>query len=246
MNTAPHHSPANPATVAYTWLLDGIRHGVLTPGTRLPGERDLAARIGVSRATLRRALIRLAEEGHLDASSQRGWFVRRQVVGEPASVLQSFTEMAQARGLRASARILYQRRRTASIDEASQLRIAPSAPVLEMRRLRAMDEVPVCVDTTVLVAALVQPLCDADLTDRSLYQALHHDCGIVVARSSYAVQAEVADEETAGLLDLLVGAPVLIGQETTYDDHGTPILLGRAVYRGDAYRFEADLYRPLS
>jgi GntR family transcriptional regulator len=246
VNSAPRRTAANPATVAYTWLLDGIRRGVLTPGSRLPGERDLAVRIGVSRATLRRALTRLAEEGHLDASSQRGWFVRRQVVGEPASVLQSFTEMAQARGLRASARILQQRRRTASIDEAAQLRIAPSAPVLEMRRLRAMDDVPVCVDTTVLVGALVQPLVEADLTDRSLYQALRDDCGLVVARSSYTVQADVADAGTAKLLDLPLGAPVLVGQETTYDEHGTPILLGAAIYRGDAYRFEADLYRPLS
>lgn len=232
--------------MAYAWLLDTLRHGVFAPGSRLPGERDLAQQIGVSRSTLRLALTRLADEGQLSARSQRGWFVPRQIVGEPPSVLQSFTEMAHARGLRASSRILHQHRRPATSDEASRLRITPSAPVLQVRRVRGMDGVPLCVDTTVMVGTRAQPLVAIDLTDRSLYEALQNECGVRIARSSYAVQAEVADEEVGKLLDLSAGAPVLVGQETTYDTDGVPILLSKTIYRGDAYRFEADLYRPLS
>lgn len=54
-----------------------------------------------------------------------------------------------------------------------------------------------------------------------------------------------ADERTADLLDIEPGAPVLVGHEVTYDADQVPILLSTTVYRGDAYRFEADLYRPL-
>jgi GntR family transcriptional regulator len=68
---------------------------------------------------------------------------------------------------------------------------------------------------------------------------------IVVARSSYAVQAVAAGEQTAELLDIAPGAPVLVGHEVTYDTEQVPVLLSTTVYRGDAYRFEADLYRPL-
>ena len=35
----------------------------------------------------------------------------------------------------------------------------------------------------------------------------------------------------------------LIGDEVGYAADGTPLLVGRNTYRGDAYRFEADLYR---
>lgn len=47
-----------------------IRIGVLQPGERLPPERVLAVRLGISRSTLRQALAQLTETGHLVA--QRG------------------------------------------------------------------------------------------------------------------------------------------------------------------------------
>jgi GntR family transcriptional regulator len=78
-----------------------------------------------------------------------------------------------------------------------------------------------------------------------LYDALLVECGVQVARSAYAVQAQAADEDVAALLELSVGAPVLVGDETTYDPDGVPVLVSRTIYRGDAYRFEADLFRTL-
>jgi len=49
--------------------------------------------------------------------------------------------------------------------------------------------------------------------------------------------------EQAALLRIPQGSPVLVGREIAYDRAGTPILLGLNTYRGDAYRFQADLYR---
>src|SRR5919204_5739517 len=42
-----------------------IRLGLLTPGSRLPPERDLAAELGISRSTLRQAITTLVQSGHL-------------------------------------------------------------------------------------------------------------------------------------------------------------------------------------
>jgi GntR family transcriptional regulator len=61
--------------------------------------------------------------------------------------------------------------------------------------------------------------------------------------SAYSVQADAATAEIAELLTIPTGHPVLIGRETAYDREGNPVLLGYNTYRGDAYRFEADLYR---
>ncbi|OMI36498.1 GntR family transcriptional regulator [Streptomyces sparsogenes DSM 40356] len=229
----------------YRQLSDALRRGVYPAGSRLPGERDLATTLGVSRSTLRLALGKLAEENKLERSSQRGWFVRRDVVGEPPSTLQSFSEMARARGLRPQSEVLHRRVRPAAFEEAEQLAIAPASRVLDLRRLRRLDGVPVCVDSSVVVLALAPRLAEIDLTDRSLYETLEQDCGLRIARSSYTVRAAAADPATAELLDIEPGAPVLIGEELTYADDGSLILAGRMVYRSDAYRFQADLFRPI-
>jgi DNA-binding FadR family transcriptional regulator len=51
-------------------LLQAIRLGVAAPGERLPAERDLAARLGVSRVTLRDAIRAIADAGYVE--SRRG------------------------------------------------------------------------------------------------------------------------------------------------------------------------------
>lgn len=244
MNMSNWYDPAVSATTsAYHSLALGLSRGEYPPGSRLPGERDLSVRLGVSRVTVRRALTQLEEEGRLERSAQRGWFVSSQVVGEAPSTLQSFTEMAIARGLVPSAAVLRQLVRPATMEEADQLRIAPAAPVIELRRLRAMDGQPICVDLTVIRHESAEALAEADLTDRSLYEALESLCGLRVYRSAYSVQADAADAELAGLLRIQVGTPVLVGSEVAYAADGQPILVGVNRYRGDAYRFHADLFR---
>jgi len=57
-------------------LQDWFRSGELTAGMRLPPERELAARFGVSRTSLRDALRRLELLGYLDARQGDGTYVR--------------------------------------------------------------------------------------------------------------------------------------------------------------------------
>lgn len=66
-------------------LLQAVRLGVVRPGERLPPGRELAARLGVSRVTLREAVGALQSAGYLESRRGRygGTFVRPTL---PASV----------------------------------------------------------------------------------------------------------------------------------------------------------------
>lgn len=239
----PEAGGAVAVTEAYHKLSDLLRRSSFPPGSRLPGERELATRIGVSRVTLRKALELLEEKGLLDRSPKRGWFVPPHVVGEPPSTLQSFSEMARDRGLVAGAKVLSARERPAAFEEAAKLRIAPAASVLELSRLRTLDGVPVCVDVSVVVLAKVPLLASADMTDRSLYETIEELADVRIERSSYTVRADACGQQLAELLRIPAGSPILIGEEVTYLTDGSPILAGTMSYRSDAYRFEADLFR---
>ena len=54
-----------------------IKLGLLPPGSRLPAERELCARLGIARSTLRQALTALTQSGHVFATRGRsgGTFV---------------------------------------------------------------------------------------------------------------------------------------------------------------------------
>jgi DNA-binding FadR family transcriptional regulator len=60
----------NPFEETVERLLQAIKLGVVGPGERLPAERDLAARLNVSRVTLREAIKALTDAGYVE--SRRG------------------------------------------------------------------------------------------------------------------------------------------------------------------------------
>jgi GntR family transcriptional regulator, transcriptional repressor for pyruvate dehydrogenase complex len=49
-----------------------IKLGLLSPGSQLPAERELCARMGIARSTLRQALTALTQSGHVFATRGRG------------------------------------------------------------------------------------------------------------------------------------------------------------------------------
>jgi GntR family transcriptional regulator len=212
------------------------------PGWRLPPERALAEHFGVSRVTLRRAMVEMERAGTL-ARDGRGWTVAGPRVGEPPNELMSFTQMAVARGLRASARVLTVRFRAATLDESDILGIAPGADVFELERLRSMDDVPILIDRSLIPRGLVPGIDGVDFAEASLYGVLEDRFGIRPTRARFAVEAVPADPRAAHLLDLDQGRPLLRCRQVTEDASGRTVESCEMRYRGDRYRFRATLVR---
>src|SRR4051812_30055896 len=76
-------------------LLQAIRLGVVGAGERLPSERELAERLGVSRVTLREAIRALADAGYVESRRGRygGTFVN-ETLPSAAGVGQTFDAAA--------------------------------------------------------------------------------------------------------------------------------------------------------
>jgi DNA-binding GntR family transcriptional regulator len=129
----------------YRQIAEEIESGGLSPGDRLPSERWLCDELGVSRATVRRALEELVADGLVETRG-RGSFVAGEALAEPPNVLMSLSELGRSRGLKASARVLARQVRPATIDEAEAFQIAPGAELVELHRLRMLDGMPISLD----------------------------------------------------------------------------------------------------
>jgi GntR family transcriptional regulator len=218
---------------AYRALASSLASGRWPPGSLLPSERTLAEELGVSRTTLRHALRELADAGVLEPAPQRGWFVARAFISEGAA----------ARGLTAGSRLVSVLKRPCSFEVAEVLGIPPASDVIDLELVRTLDGLPVAVQSLSLPYRLVPDLDSETLSDTSLYRLIAEKYGLTPSRCDYTLQADSATEHVAELLEIEVGSPVLVGHEVTVDTEDRVMAAGQMIYRGDAYRFTATLFR---
>lgn len=221
-------------------IADDVAAGKYHAGARLPSERKLSDELNVSRLTLRRALKSLVDDGILQAHAGRGWFVSAGPIGEPANVLMSFSDLAKERGFTASSKILHQTIRPASLDEAEDLAIAPGSELLDLRRVRLLDDMAIAIDHSRVPTTVAPSVTSIDFTQASLY-AILREAGAEPVHCTATVEAVPADTEQASLLYVEVGAPLLHFSQVTVDRTGRPVDLNEVYYRGDRYRFRTHL-----
>lgn len=221
-----------------------IDQGALQPGMRLPPERELCQQLNISRMTLRKALNQLVEDGVLNSSHGRGWYVAK---GGPAerewpSNLESFSETAARMGLTASSRVLTAQQRPASLDEAEDLGIAPGTALFHLERVRLLDGVPIALDLTRIAANLVPDLGEHDFSVESFYDSLAA-AGVEPNRANSTIEAREADAYTAQHLSLAVGKPVLVMHQVAVDAQDRPLFTSVISYVGERYRLRTSFAR---
>lgn len=218
-----------------------IEQGEWTTGSQIPNEDRLCALLGISRITVRHALGNLEDAGLLRREHGRGTFVRSATVVAGVRGLTSFTEEMQTLGLSPGTRLLGAQVIAASADIADALDIALGEPIVQLRRLRLGNTMPIGIQTAHLPQALVPGLFDAASGVQSLYHWLGSHCGIkpVKAREVYRV-GRVTDAD-AEMIQLAAGTPAFIVERITYDERG-PFEFARSTMRADRYEIRSTLY----
>lgn len=220
-----------------------IEKGILKPGMRLAPERELCRQLGISRVTLRKALVHLVDEGVLSASHGRGWYVTQAVPKkEWPNNLESFSETAARMGLTPHSTVLEEGAGPATIDEAEPLGIAPGTPLFRLERVRLLDGVPIALDLSKVPLALVPGIEKVDFRTRSLYSTLA-EAGVEPVRADSTVEAVKADDRAAGHLDVAAGDPLLVMRQIALNAEQEPLFASTIRYAGDRYRLRTSFAR---
>lgn len=215
-----------------------IESGTYVPSQRVQSEVELSHQFGVSRMTARKALDRLVAEGVLFRRPGKGTFVAIPRLAHPASSLTSFSAAVTASGRRVTTRVLRAGLEQSVPRVTRQLGIAPGELVVHVSRLRMVDDEPVAIHTTDLSQRF------AGLLSRDLAQSLTtameaEGAGVVSSRDT--LEAIRANTETAHMLGVPPGAPLMRMESTGFSSNGDPVRVTEAVYRGDRVRFTMDV-----
>ena len=205
-----------------------IRDGAYTPGSKLPSESDLAAELGVSRATLRQAMTSLVSEGMLLPRQGDGTYVNRRVfeISTRLESFWSFTHMIENSGRKCTIHVLSTQVLPAGQRESDVLEIAPEEPIYVMERLFLADEQPVILSTNIVPVAFfsVPPeRCDARVP---LNVFLETYCDQWIAYSTSDIRSALPVPQAVERLQLDSDEPLLTFFDVFYNRADQPVAFG--------------------
>ncbi len=209
----------------------------MRPGDRLPSDSELCQEFGVSRMTARNAMQRLAQDGLVQRIPGLGSFVVEPPTHRYADRLTAFTREMRSQGRTPRSWLLERTTRQATDAECRMLDLRPGDPVVVVRRLRLADEVPVALETAVLIRRVAAAVLAADLEAGSLHEALARD-GVHLRRGEATITAEAATMEDAALLGIESSHPLLVERRVIRDVHGRAIEATESRYPSERYALD--------
>jgi GntR family transcriptional regulator len=233
---------ASDVTPLYHQLKGQIREQSLrlAPETLIPSEKELMDISGVGRATIRRAISDLVQEGVLQTHRGRGTFTARPRIEASLSRPAGFTETMRKLGRSPSTQVVRLERVEAGTDIASHLGVAAGEGVYVIERLRLIDGEPCMIERTHMPERNAPGLIDHDLSS-SLYELLSTEYGLVPVSGSESVVAVNADHHLASLLGVPIGSALLATVRVTTTTDGRPFEYTLRHARGDLLAFTVAL-----
>ena len=213
-------------------LASRIETATLRPNARLPSERVLSESFGITRMTVRQALLQLEAEGLIHRLERRGWFVSPPRLQYDPTQNISFTENVESQGRAPGTVLLSKEQTTASTWDSNHLGAAAGEPVYLIRRMRLIDERPVLVEHLHVNANRCPDLLRLPL-DQSLTQLLAEQYGIVERRAQIRIRPTALTPSQAEPLQVAAGTPGLYLTRTTYDQHDNVVEFDQEFWRND-------------
>jgi GntR family transcriptional regulator len=219
-------------------LVTRIAEGTWQPGQILPNEFAIAADLGVSQGTVRKALDEMTAENLLVRRQGRGTFVARH---EEERVFQFF-KLVRDDGQRRlpESHLLDVRVVRASPDACERLGLAAGDKVVQIERLRSLAGVTCMAEGMVLPQRLLPGIETRDLSN-NLYDLYASAFGVTVARASERLKAIAATTRLAKHLKVSAGAPLLSVDRIAFGIDGTPVEWRVSICRTDNVHYLCDL-----
>jgi GntR family transcriptional regulator len=229
-------------------LTEEITSGRWVAGDRISSEPEICEAYGVSRATVRQALLRLENESMIERFKGRGTFVADS--RNRSWMLQSsegfFHDEVGRFGVNVTSTIL--RAEVAPLPhwatEALNLPDGSDGVILE--RLRYIDGKVMLHVSDYLLPRYAHAALSLKDRDGSLYDRLATEAGVTVAGGRRILEATRAAENIAKLLDVGQRAPLLLIESVSWDDNQQPFHCYHSWLRTDRIPIEIEVTRPQS
>lgn len=227
----------------YTQLAGSLRaeieSGMWPVGSKLPSIEDLASRFGVATLTMRQSIIMLEGEGMLLRKHGSGTFVQKGALEQRWLSLPT-----DWRSLVGMIDELEARHMLVSVsDRMPHLRAGDGEPATAykfMKRVHDRNDRPFCV-VEIYLSAEIYMRDPQTFRERVVVPVMDQMEDVTIGKVRQHLRVDVADAETAHLLDIPIAGPVAKVRRTINDQNGIAIYIVDVIYRGDVVQLDMDL-----
>ena len=223
-------------------LANEIRSGALRSHDRLPSERALGERFGVSRMTARRALIQLEKERLAYTKDRSNRFVAEPSIDYDLSTTVSFFASGHNRKSEVVIEVLDFATEKAGEMEAGALKVPVATPIHKYSRICHLSGKPAFVEEEIVSAERFADLAERNLA-RPLVPFFEEQYGVKAARDHIAITMVTFSKDIAATLELTPPCAGLLFEQTILDNSEKPISVSRQYWRGDIARFSGTILR---
>ena len=208
-----------------------LEAGEWGPGAAIPAEVALAARFGVSQGTVRKAIGALANENLLVRKQGKGTFVATHTEERASNFRFLRVRRNDEQAEYPVNRLVDLRRAKAGAEIARRLGIHVGDGVFVLRRVLDLAGHPAVLDDITLPAALFAGLTRARYAayPGSTYGFFEQMFGVRMLRAEERLTAVAADADTAGLLDVAPGTPLLAVDRVSFTYGDRPVEVRRGL-----------------
>jgi DNA-binding GntR family transcriptional regulator len=210
-------------------LLRGrIRDGSYAPGNRIPSESELSDEFGVSRATVRTVLAKLAVNGLILRKQGDGTYVNSRVreINAHLGNLWDFSRIIETNGYKPTIKSISIEKEASTEKEALALAIEPEDKLLSLTRLFYADDHPVILANNVVPVSILQEPIDQIDGQLHIREILSRYCHQNIAFAITDIRSVLVDEDVHNMLGKEIGSTVLALQVSFYSKQNVPLALG--------------------
>jgi DNA-binding GntR family transcriptional regulator len=226
------------------WMNQQISSGAWPEHFRLPSEIELAAQLGVSRGTVRKAITQLINEGLLVSIHGRGTFVESAVIEQPlAEQLIAFSEALIEKHIPFTTRVLNQQLIVPPQRITSLLATPPDEQVLLLERVRLVRQTPIVYLINYIRANRCPGVENTNFEKYRLFETLEDHYHLALGWGQRTFEAQSADEKIASALEITLNDPIMHMEQLIYLRDGNPIEFSTIWFRGPSFRLSAIVKR---
>jgi len=213
-------------------IKNNIQGKIWRPGDKIPNEMLLKEEFGVSRATVRQAVLDLVREGYLTRKKGTGTFVTQPKYDAPA-----FLSFHYPRELGSKHIVITKKIINAPEEISRNLAIEPNEKIYEIVRVRYFNQDPAVVETAYLAKTQFPNLLQCDLS-KKLFDILAENYNVQITNFDTTIEPVLLSNREKDLLqqkksNTAIGLRIV---RICLDDDQKPYLINAAVFRSDYCR----------